>query len=56
MEMNFVETNPIPVKAAMAMMGFWNPLPPAAVPPSPENVAKIAAVLEALRPGHAIEE
>lgn len=50
MEMNFVESNPIPVKAAMAEMGllepFWRlPL----VPPKAENRARIRAVLESLR-------
>jgi 4-hydroxy-tetrahydrodipicolinate synthase len=49
MEMNFVESNPIPVKAAMAEMGLlesvWRlPL----VPPKAENQARIRAVLEAL--------
>jgi 4-hydroxy-tetrahydrodipicolinate synthase len=48
MEVNFVESNPIPVKAAMAMMGLLEPvwrLP--LVPPSPKNQAKIEAVLKA---------
>jgi len=50
MEINFVESNPIPVKAAMAEMGLleacWRlPL----VPPKPENRAKIVAVLESLK-------
>ncbi|HXY01454.1 MAG TPA: 4-hydroxy-tetrahydrodipicolinate synthase [Candidatus Limnocylindrales bacterium] len=50
MEINFVESNPIPVKAAMAEMGllepFWRlPL----VPPKAENRARIRAVLESLR-------
>jgi 4-hydroxy-tetrahydrodipicolinate synthase len=49
MEINFVESNPIPVKAAMAEMGLleavWRlPL----VPPKAENQARIRAVLEAL--------
>jgi len=46
MEVNFVETNPIPVKAAMAMMGLLEPvwrLP--LVPPKPESRAKIEKVL-----------
>jgi 4-hydroxy-tetrahydrodipicolinate synthase len=48
-EVNFIETNPSPVKAAMAEMGLleavWRlPL----VPPRPENLAKIRAVLESL--------
>jgi len=48
MEVNFVESNPIPVKAAMAMMGLLEPtwrLPMCA--PAPQNAAKIEAVLEA---------
>lgn len=47
MEINFVETNPGPVKAALALMGLLEPvwrLP--LVPPKPENLAKIRAVLE----------
>jgi len=46
MEVNFVETNPIPVKAAMAVMGLLEPvwrLP--LVPPKPESQAKIEKVL-----------
>jgi 4-hydroxy-tetrahydrodipicolinate synthase len=49
MEMNFVESNPIPVKAAMAEMGLLEPvwrLP--MVPPRAENLARIRGVLEAL--------
>jgi 4-hydroxy-tetrahydrodipicolinate synthase len=49
MEINFIETNPGPVKAAMAEMGLLEPvyrLP--LVPPRPENLAKIRAVLESL--------
>jgi 4-hydroxy-tetrahydrodipicolinate synthase len=49
MEVNFIETNPTPVKAAMAEMGLLEPvwrLP--LVPPRPENQAKIRAVLESL--------
>jgi 4-hydroxy-tetrahydrodipicolinate synthase len=48
MEVNFVESNPIPVKAAMAMMGLLEPtfrLP--MTPPSEPNRAKIEAVLKA---------
>jgi len=50
MEANFIESNPIPVKCAMAEMGLlearWRlPL----VPPKPENRARIVAVLESLR-------
>ncbi len=47
MEVNFVESNPIPVKAAMAMMDLLEPvwrLP--MTPPSPQTAAKIEAVLE----------
>src|SRR5580692_8416320 len=50
MEVNFVESNPIPVKTAMAMMGLLEPvwrLP--MTPPSSENRAKIEAVLESCR-------
>jgi 4-hydroxy-tetrahydrodipicolinate synthase len=46
MEVNFVESNPIPVKAAMAMMGLCEPvwrLP--MTPPSAQNHAKIETVL-----------
>ncbi len=49
MNINFVESNPIPVKAAMAMMGLLDPvyrLP--MVPPSPANQAKIEKVLESV--------
>jgi 4-hydroxy-tetrahydrodipicolinate synthase len=49
MEVNFVETSPGPVKAAMAEMGLLEPvwrLP--LVAPKPENLAKIRAVLESL--------
>src|SRR5229473_2446090 len=49
MEINFVESNPIPVKAAMAEMGLLEPvwrLP--LVPPKAENQARIRAVLEPL--------
>lgn len=47
MEVNFCETNPGPVKAAMAIMGLLEPvfrLP--MVPPSEANRAKIEAVLK----------
>ena len=50
MEINFVESNPIPVKAAMALMGLLVPvwrLP--LVAPKAENLAKIQLVLESLR-------
>lgn len=46
MEINFVESNPIPVKAAMARMGLLEPvwrLP--LVPPQPASMAKIEAIL-----------
>ena len=46
---NFVEANPIPIKAAMAMMGLLEEryrLP--MVPPQPASRQKIAAVLETL--------
>jgi 4-hydroxy-tetrahydrodipicolinate synthase len=49
MEINFVESNPIPVKAAMAEMGLLEPvwrLPLLA--PKAENRARIRAVLESL--------
>jgi 4-hydroxy-tetrahydrodipicolinate synthase len=47
MEVNFVESNPIPVKAAMALMGLLEPvwrLP--MTPPSEANRARIEAVLK----------
>ena len=48
MQVNFIETNPIPVKAALAMMGMVQevyrlPL----VPMKPENRAKLESVLAA---------
>jgi len=46
MNVNFIESNPIPVKAAMAAMGLLEPvwrLP--LVPPQPQNQARIEAVL-----------
>lgn len=49
MEVNFVESNPIPVKAAMSLMGLIEPLwrlP--LVPPKEENLAKIRSVLESV--------
>jgi 4-hydroxy-tetrahydrodipicolinate synthase len=48
MEINFVESNPIPVKAAMGLMGLLEPvwrLP--MVPPKSENLEKIEKVLDA---------
>ena len=47
MDINFVESNPGPVKAAMAMMGFCEPvwrLP--LVPPSEASTTRIRAVLQ----------
>jgi 4-hydroxy-tetrahydrodipicolinate synthase len=49
MEVNFAESNPIPVKAAMSMMGFLEPvwrLP--LTPPTPQHQAQIEAVLKSL--------
>jgi 4-hydroxy-tetrahydrodipicolinate synthase len=49
MNINFVESNPIPVKAAMALMGLLEPvwrLP--MVPPNQANLAKIEAVLSSV--------
>jgi 4-hydroxy-tetrahydrodipicolinate synthase len=49
MEVNFVESNPMPVKAAMAAMGLLQPvwrLP--LVPPKPESMDKIQRVLESM--------
>ena len=49
MEVNFIESNPIPVKAAMALMGLLEPvyrLP--MVPPKPENLARIEKVLQSV--------
>ncbi|HXK05537.1 MAG TPA: 4-hydroxy-tetrahydrodipicolinate synthase [Verrucomicrobiae bacterium] len=49
MSVNFIESNPIPVKAAMALMGLLEPvwrLP--MVPPAAANLAKIEKVLEAV--------
>jgi 4-hydroxy-tetrahydrodipicolinate synthase len=59
MEVNFVESNPIPVKAAMALMGLLEPvwrLP--LVPPSAASQARIEKVLQNLsllepKPAHA---
>ena len=47
MSVNFVESNPIPVKAGMGLMGLLEPvfrLP--MVPPSPANLARIEKALE----------
>jgi 4-hydroxy-tetrahydrodipicolinate synthase len=49
MEVNFIESNPIPVKHAMSLMGLLEPvwrLP--LVPPSPANQKRIESVLESL--------
>jgi 4-hydroxy-tetrahydrodipicolinate synthase len=49
MDVNFVESNPIPVKAALALMGLLEPvwrLP--LCPPAQANLAKIEKVLESL--------
>ena len=49
MDVNFVESNPIPVKAAMGLMGLLDPvyrLP--MVPPQPQNLEKIKSVLSQL--------
>jgi len=47
MDINFVESNPLPVKAAMGLMGLLDPvfrLPMCS--PKPENLKRIAKVLE----------
>lgn len=49
MNVNFVESNPIPVKAAMGLMGLLDPvyrLP--LCPPLPANLARIEKVLESV--------
>src|SRR6185436_17403372 len=49
MDVNFVESNPIPVKAAMGLMGLLDPvyrLP--MVPPQPQSLEKIKGVLAQL--------
>lgn len=49
LQVNFVEANPLPVKAAMAAMGLLDEsyrLP--MCPPKPETTAKVVAVLKAL--------
>ncbi|HVX65481.1 MAG TPA: 4-hydroxy-tetrahydrodipicolinate synthase [Bryobacteraceae bacterium] len=56
MEVNFIESNPIPVKAALGLMGLLEPvwrLP--LVPPKTENLARIGKVLASLNlvPAHA---
>jgi len=50
MEVNFIESNPIPVKAVLGLMGLLEPvwrLP--LVPPKAENLERIQSVLESLR-------
>ena len=50
MEMNFIESNPVPVKAALSLMGLIEPvwrLP--MVPPKVENLVRIQAILESLQ-------
>jgi 4-hydroxy-tetrahydrodipicolinate synthase len=50
MEINFIESNPIPVKAALAVMGLLEPvwrLP--MVAPKAENLERIQAVLQSLQ-------
>jgi 4-hydroxy-tetrahydrodipicolinate synthase len=50
MDINFIEPNPIPVKAALALMGLLEPvwrLP--MVAPKAENLMRIQAVLESLQ-------
>jgi 4-hydroxy-tetrahydrodipicolinate synthase len=49
MEVNFVESNPIPVKAAMGLMGLLDPvyrLP--MVPPKAESLARIEKILKSV--------
>ena len=50
MMINFIESNPIPVKSAMATMGLLEEvyrLP--MVPPRPESKAKLLAVLQSVK-------
>ena len=50
MEINFIESNPIPVKAALGLMGLLDPvwrLP--LVAPKAENLERIQNVLESLQ-------
>ena len=57
MEVCFIESNPIPAKAALAMMGFIEPaLRPPLAPPRQSTIAKVEEVLrtlELLEPAHA---
>ena len=49
MEINFVESNPIPVKAAMGLMGLLEPIYRLPMcPPKPENLARIQKALDTL--------
>jgi 4-hydroxy-tetrahydrodipicolinate synthase len=49
MNINFVESNPIPVKAAMALMGLLEPIYRLPMcPPSPASLARIEKVLESV--------
>jgi 4-hydroxy-tetrahydrodipicolinate synthase len=53
MDANFLETNPMPVKAALAAMGrIRNVLRLPLVPASPATKAALAAALEPLAPAH----
>jgi 4-hydroxy-tetrahydrodipicolinate synthase len=47
MEINFIETNPIPVKASMGLMGLLEPVfRLSLVPPTPESLEKIHTLLK----------
>ena len=49
MEANFIESNPIPVKAALALMGLLEPMWRLPLgPPKTENLERIQTVLESL--------
>ncbi|HEY3840063.1 MAG TPA: dihydrodipicolinate synthase family protein, partial [Bryobacteraceae bacterium] len=55
MDVNFIESNPIPVKSAMGLMGLLDPvfrLP--MCPPKPENLKRIQSVLESAGLLHAV--
>lgn len=48
MEVNFIESNPIPVKAAMGLMGLLEPVYRLPLTPlKPENLARVEKVLDA---------
>jgi 4-hydroxy-tetrahydrodipicolinate synthase len=50
MQVNFIESNPVPVKAAMAAMGLLEEVYRLPItPPSPESKGKILKVLNELR-------